>query len=115
MRKLITSAMALFATIAIQAQEIDTSTWTEGQDVTDQLNWGDYDGTFSGERASNNNGDYTPSTIGDYWKGTIPSEWNYLDDLGFGAMAYYNDGSAGKELTNIYQWFTSLPDGTPST
>jgi len=113
MRKLITSAMALFATIAIQAQEIDTSTWTEGQDVTDQLNWGDYDGTFSGERASNNNGDYTPSTIGDYWKGTIPSEWNYLDDLGFGAMAYYNDGSAGKELTNIYQvvyfpagWYT---------
>lgn len=113
MRKLITSIMALFATVAIQAQDIDTSSWTEGMDVSDQLNWGDYNGTFSGEKSQNNNGDYTPSTLGDYWKGTIPSEWNFLDDINFGAMAYYNDGAAGKELTNIYQvvyfpagWYT---------
>ncbi len=113
MRKLITSIMALFATVAIQAQDIDTSSWTEGMDVSDQLNWGDYNGTFSGEKSQNGNGDYTPSTLGDYWKGTMPSEWNFLDDINFGAMAYYNDGSAGKELTNIYQvvyfpagWYT---------
>lgn len=113
MRKLITSIMALFATVAIQAQDIDTSSWTEGQDVSDQLNWGDYDGTFSGERASNNNGDYTPSTLGDYWQGTLLSEWNWLDELNFGAMAFYNDGRAGDALADIYQvvyfpagWYT---------
>lgn len=66
MRKLITSIMALFATVAIQAQDIDTSSWTEGMDVSDQLNWGDYNGTFSGEKSQNGNGDYTPSTLGDY-------------------------------------------------
>lgn len=113
MRKLITSIMALFATVAIQAQDIDTSSWTEGMDVSDQLNWGDYNGTFSGERASNNNGDYTPSTLGDYWQGTLLSEWNWLDELNFGAMAFYNDGKAGDALANIYQvvyfpagWYT---------
>lgn len=113
MRKLITSIMALFATVAIQAQDIDTSSWTEGMDVSDQLNWGDYDGTFSGERASNNNGDYTPSTLGDYWQGTLLSEWNWLDELNFGAMAFYNDGKAGDALADIYQvvyfpagWYT---------
>lgn len=113
MRRIFTSFMTLLAAISLQAQDIDTSGWNAGDDVTDQLNWGDYDGSFSGERTSNNNGDYTPSTLGDYWQGTLLSEWNWLDDLSFGAMAFYNDGKAGDALADIYQvvyfpagWYT---------
>lgn len=113
MQRIFTSFMTLLAAISLQAQDIDTSGWNDGDDVTDQLNWGDYDGSFSGERASNGNGDYTPSTLGDYWQGTLLSEWNWLDELSFGAMAFYNDGKAGDALADIYQvvyfpagWYT---------
>ena len=48
MRRIFTSFMTLLAAISLQAQDIDTSGWNAGDDVTDQLNWGDYDGSFSG-------------------------------------------------------------------
>lgn len=113
MRKLFTSLMALAATITLQAQEVDTSNWHEGDDVAAFLNWGDYDGTYSGGTTANGNGDYTPDDIGDYWRGSMPTEWNYLDDLGYGAYGYYFDGKASGPLTDVYQvvyfpagWYT---------
>ena len=49
MRKLFTLAIALFATAAMNAQNVDTSEWNEGDDVSSYFNWGDYDGSFSGD------------------------------------------------------------------
>lgn len=46
--------MLVAGTMTINAQ-IDTSGWSEGDDVSDQLDWGDYDGT---------------TNDGGYWKGT---------------------------------------------
>lgn len=103
MKKLFTFAFALCATLAASAQLPDPSTWEAGQDVTAILGLGDVDGTFSGEREENSNGDYTPSTMGDYWKGSKPSEWNYLEAQETGALAFYFDGKAQGPLTDIYQ------------
>ena len=36
MRKLFTFAFALFATVAMNAQEVDTSNWNEGDDIQQQ-------------------------------------------------------------------------------
>ena len=102
MKKLFTFAFALLATLAANAQ-LDPSTWEAGQDVTAILGLGDVDGTFSGERAENTNGDYSPSTMGNYWQGSMPTEWNYLDALETGALAFYFDGKAQGPLTDIYQ------------
>ena len=49
MRKLFTFALALFATAAMNAQNVDTSNWNEGDDIAAYLTWGDYDGSWSGE------------------------------------------------------------------
>lgn len=103
MRKLLTTITALMATIAMFAQNVDTSGWKSGDDVTEDLQIGDYDGTFSGNKAANGNGDYTPSDNGAYWKGTTLSEWNYEESLGCGAYAFYFDGKATGDLTDIYQ------------
>jgi hypothetical protein len=53
-KKLLSLLMFTAATMTINAQ-IDTSGWSEGDNVSDQLDWGDYDGT---------------TNSGDYWKGT---------------------------------------------
>ena len=102
MRKLFTFAFALFATVAMNAQNVDTSEWNEGDDIASYLNWGDYDGSWSGSKASNNNGDYSISTMGDWWKGSMPSEWNEVE--GHAAVGFYFDGKQDTDkLTNVYQ------------
>ena len=101
MRKLFTFALALFATAAMNAQNVDTSSWNEGDDIAAYLNWGDYDGSWSGEKPANNNGDYSPSDMGDWWKGSMPTEWNEVD--GTAAVGIYYDGHAQEDLINIYQ------------
>jgi len=101
MRKLFTFAFALFATVAMNAQNVDTSEWNEGDDIAAYLNWGDYDGTWSGGKTANNNGDYSIDDMGDWWKGSMPSEWNEID--GTAAVGYYFDGKTEGPLTNLYQ------------
>ena len=70
MRKLFTFVFALFATVAMNAQNVDTSNWNEGDDIAAYLNWGDYDGSWSGGKTANNNGDYSIDDMGDWWKGS---------------------------------------------
>ena len=102
MRKFFTFVFASFATMAMNAQNVDTSEWQEGDDIASYLNWGDYDGTWSGSKTSNNNGDFNIDTMGDWWKGTQPSEWNEVD--GIAAVGYYYDGKQDVDkLTNVYQ------------
>ena len=101
MRKLFTFAFALFATLAMNAQDVDTSSWQEGDDIASYLNWGDYDGSWSGQKTSNSNGDYSINDMGDYWKGSKPSEWNDVD--GTAAVGFYFDGKTEGPLTNLYQ------------
>ena len=102
MRKLFTFAFALFATAALNAQNVDTSSWQEGDDIASYLNWGDYDGSWSGSKTANNNGDYSIDTMGDWWKGSKPSEWNEVE--GTAAVGFYFDGKQDTDkLTNIYQ------------
>jgi len=102
MRKLFTFAFALFATVAMNAQDVDTSSWQEGDDIASYLNWGDYDGTWSGGKTANNNGDYSIDDMGSWWKGSKPSEWNEVD--GTAAVGFYFDGKQDTDkLTNVYQ------------
>jgi len=105
MRRLFTFAIALLAAVAVNAQDVDSSAWQEGEEITDKLNWGDYDGSWSGEKPANNNGDYSPSDMGDWWKGSKPSEWNEVD--GTAAVGFYFDGKTSDDLINMYQvvWF----------
>jgi len=102
MRKLFAFAFALFATVAMNAQNVDTSEWNEGDDIASYLNWGDYDGTWSGGKTSNNNGDYSIDDMGNWWKGSKPSEWNEVE--GTAAVGFYFDGKQDTDkLTNMYQ------------
>ena len=104
MRKLFTFAFALFATVAMNAQNVDTSEWNEGDDIAAYLNWGDYDGSWSGGKTANNNGDYSIDDMGDWWKGSKPSEWNQDESTGTAAVGFYFDGKQDVDkLTNIYQ------------
>ena len=101
MRKFFTFVFASFATIAMNAQNVDTSEWQEGDDIASYLNWGDYDGTWSGGKTANNNGDYSIDDMGNWWKGSKPAEWNEVD--GIAAVGYYFDGKTEGPLTNLYQ------------
>ena len=102
MKKIFTFAFALFATAAMNAQNVDTSNWNEGDDIAAYLNWGDYDGSWSGSKTANNNGDYSIDDMGDWWKGSKPSEWNEVD--GTACVGYYFDGKQDVDkLTNVYQ------------
>ena len=88
----------------MNAQNVDTSEWQEGDDIASYLNWGDYDGTWSGSKTANNNGDYSIDTMGDWWKGSKPSEWNQDESTGTAAVGFYFDGKQDVDkLTNIYQ------------
>ena len=94
--------VALFAAAAMNAQNVDTSNWNEGDDVAAYLNWGDYDGSWSGGKTANNNGDYSIDNMGDWWKGSMPSEWNEVD--GTAAVGFNFDGNQDTdELLNVYQ------------
>ena len=107
MRKLFTFAFALFATVAMNAQNVDTSEWQEGDDVTTLLEWGDYDGTYSGGLQTNtnlNNGDQIPTDLGPYWKGDMPTEYRTVDDeVVKGVYGFYVDGAKITELKDFYQ------------
>ena len=112
MRKLFTLAIALFATAAMNAQNVDTSEWNEGEDVSAYLDWGDYDGSYSGEAPffPSNSGregeDRKPETLGDYWKGSLPSEYRIVDDEQIkGVYGFYVDGAKIEELIDFYQVF----------
>ena len=111
MRKFFTFAFALFATVAMNAQEVDTSNWNEGDDIASYLNWGDYDGSWSGQKTSNKNGDYSIDDMGDYWKGSKPSEWNDVD----GTAAVSISMEKPKDLLPIFiRLSISLQVTTPS-
>ena len=110
MRKLFTFAFALFATVAMNAQNVDPSEWQEGEDVTSYLNWGDYDGSFTGDapafpsNAGREGGDLKPETLGDWWKGSLPSEYRVVDDEQIkGVFGFYVDGAKIDELIDFYQ------------
>ena len=112
MRKLFTLAFALFATVAMNAQNVDTSEWNEGDDVSSYFNWGDYDGSFSGEApffpstAGREGEDRKPETLGDWWKGSLPSEYRIVDDdVIKGVFGFYVDGAKIDELIDFYQVF----------
>ena len=110
MRKLFTFAFALFATVAINAQDPDPSQWQEGEDVSAYLNWGDYDGSYSGDapffgsNSGRDGSDRQPETLGDYWKGSLPSEYREVDDdVVKGVIGFYVDGAKIEELIDFYQ------------
>jgi hypothetical protein len=110
MRKLFTFTFALFATVAMNAQDVDPSTWQEGEDVSAYLNWGDYDGSFSGDApffpssAGREGEDRKPETLGDWWKGSLPSEYRIVDDEQIkGVYGFYVDGAKIEELIDFYQ------------
>ena len=107
MRKLFTFAFALFATVAMNAQNVDPSQWTAGEDITTYLDWGDYDGSWSGGLHTNtnlNNGDEVPDDLGDYWKGSLPTEYRTVDDETIkGVLGFYVDGAKIEELIDFYQ------------
>ena len=112
MRKLFTLAIALFATAAMNAQNVDTSEWNEGDDVSSYFNWGDYDGSFSGDApffpssAGREGEDRKPETMGDWWKGSLPSEYRIVDDEKIkGVYGFYVDGAKIEELIDFYQVF----------
>ncbi len=103
MKKFILSVMALIAgvTMNANAQEIDTSGWKAGDDIAGYLNWGDYDGTFSGSITENANGDYDVSDLGQWWKGSKFTEYNKIGEVG--AYGFYFDGKSTGDMTNVYQ------------
>ena len=110
MRKLFTFAFALFATVAMNAQNVDPSEWQEGEDISAYLNWGDYDGSFTGDapafpsNAGREGGDLKPETLGDWWKGSLPSEYRVVDDEQIkGVFGFYVDGAKIDELIDFYQ------------
>ena len=91
MKKILLSCMMLLAVGAMNAQ--DPAEWVAGQDVTDKIMLGDYDGSFSGDWSANSYDGGDAKTIGNYWKGDCPNE--YLDE---GCFAFYN-----KQLIDFYQ------------
>ena len=101
MRKFFTLAVALIASFAINAQNVDTSGWAVGDDVASQLEWGDYNGKWSGGLSANQNGDSTINDMGMWWKGSKPTEYNNVN--GVAAVGFYFDGKTSGELTNLYQ------------
>ena len=101
MKQFLTLIFAFITTMSINAQGIDTSNWKVGDNIAGDLNWGDYDGTFSGGKTANTNGDYTPDDIGNWWKGTKPAEYNIVD--GVGAYGFYASGASLGDLANVYQ------------
>ena len=110
MRKLFTFAFALFATVAMNAQDVDPSQWQAGEDVSAYLNWGDYDGSYSGEAPffPSNSGregqDRKPETLGDWWKGSLPSEYREVEGENIkGVYGFYVDGAKIEELIDFYQ------------
>ena len=77
---------------AVIANAQDPSTWTEGQDVTDQIMLGEHDGTWTGVPNEHN---------GPYWQGSVPTEFETHD--GVGVMGFYFDGKSQGNLIDIYQ------------
>lgn len=90
MRKLFYFLIAMVSAVIANAQ--DPSTWTEGQDVTDQIMLGEHDGTWTGVPNEHN---------GPYWQGSVPTEFETHD--GIGVMGFYFDGKSQGNLIDIYQ------------
>ena len=90
MRKLFYFLIAMVSAVIANAQ--DPSTWTEGQDVTDQIMLGEHDGTWTGVPNEHN---------GPYWQGSVPTEFETHE--GVGVMGFYFDGKSQGNLIDIYQ------------
>ena len=101
MKKLFTLSLALFASVCVMAQG-----WDVGDDISDQLEWGDYDGT---------------TDSGAYWKGSGATwdfnEWENFQttDLDryqivyfpagvyvFQCQGFYRDGSQSEAAANYF-------------
>ncbi|MBQ6964609.1 MAG: hypothetical protein IJP82_02815 [Bacteroidaceae bacterium] len=100
MKKLFTYAMAACFAMAAWAQ--DTSGWTKGQDVTDQLQW-------KATVADDENIDDP------YWKGfqygqDAPSTWEFRDGSGGERDDYHSWGVYNVSTWDVYQEF-AIPAG----
>ncbi len=106
MKKLFTFVYTMAAALAVNAQTPDASKWTVGQDVTAEIGLGDCDGSFSGDKTLNGNGDYDVKSIGNYWKGSTPVEYHAPEEPYPGVIGFYNVG-----LVDIYQ-IVRIPAGS---
>ena len=114
MRKVFTFMFALCMTVIANAQFPDSSKWNPGQDISADLSWGDYSGTWSAGGAPDAQGNNQTPNASPYWQGTQPTELS-IDATSdpttnpYPAVAFYQDG-AGSFLPDMYQ-VIPLPAG----
>lgn len=110
MKKYFTLIAALGFTMMAYAQMPDASKWTKGQDVSADINWGDYDGTWSAGSYKKTDSSVTNTPYeSPWWKGDQPNECA-PDAETYPMLGFYNDGAVGDHLIDMYQVF-QLPAG----
>ncbi len=110
MKKYFTLIAALGFTMMAYAQMPDASKWQKGQDVSADITWGDYDGTWSAGSYKKTDTSVTNTPYAsEWWKGDQPNECA-PDAETYPMLGFYNDGLAGGDLINMYQ-VIQLPAG----
>lgn len=111
MKKFLTLCLALGCTVMANAQFPDKSAWQDGQDVSAELSWGDYDGTWPAGYTTKDGAATSTPNPSPFWQGDQPNELALDDADGkYPALGFYVDGAAVDNLIDMYQ-VIPLPAG----